>query len=187
MNKPFRARALMSAVALGALVAGCSSGSGAKAATAPPSPSPSASPSASPSPSPSPSPTPSPTPTIPPPRGAPGAWVTAVAHLGRPEIQTQTLTVNGSVVVVMRADAYTTRLVLHAGYEDPGGTGWLAGPAITEAEKPTLLAAFNGGFRLNLGQGGFLVLGRGIGAIQPGLASVVTYANGRSDIGALGT
>jgi hypothetical protein len=184
MRKPYRAFALVSALALGAVAAGCSSGSGSPTAAAPPSASASISPT--PTPTPSPSPTASPTPTIPPPRGAPGRWVTAVAHLGRPEIQTQTLTVNGSTVVVMRVDAPTTRLILHAGYEDPGGTGWLAGPSITAAERPTLLAAFNGGFRLNLGLGGFLVLGRGLGAIQPGLASVVTYADGSSDIGAWG-
>jgi hypothetical protein len=77
-------------------------------------------------------------------------------------------------------------LVLHAGYEDPGGDQWLAGAAISAAERPDVLAAFNGGFRLNLGLGGFLVLGRGAGAIQPGLASVVTYADGTSNIGTWG-
>ncbi len=181
MRQPYRARALVSVLALGAVAAGCSSGG--SSATPPP---PSASASSSQSASPSPSPTPSPTPTIPPPRGAPGAWVTAVSHLGRPEIQTQTISAGGSTVVVMRADTYTTRLVLHAGYEDPGGDQWLAGPAISAAERPDVVAAFNGGFRLNLGLGGFLVLGRGAGAIQPGLASVVTYADGTSNIGTWG-
>src|SRR4051812_29437353 len=185
MSMPSRARALACALALGVIAAGCSSGSGSKATSPPSVPSSGAS-GSSPSPSQSPSPTPKPTPTIHPPQGAPGSWVTVVAHLGRPEIQTQTVAVNGSNVVVMRADTYTTRLVLHAGYQDPGGDQWLAGPAISEAEKPTLLAAFNGGFRLNLGLGGFLVLGRGAGTIQPGLASVVTYADGASDIGAWG-
>ena len=40
--------------------------------------------------------------------------------------------------------------------------GW-PGPAISAAEQLDVLAAFNGGFRLNLGLGGFLVLGRGAG------------------------
>ncbi len=182
MRQPSRAAAFACALSICAVAAGCSSGSGSPGGAAPPVTPAASSPSATPSPS----PTPSPTPTIPPPQGAPGSWVTAVAHDSRPEIQTQTINVNGSVVVVMRADAYTTRLVLHAGYEDPGGTGWIAGPAISELEKPTLLAAFNGGFRLGLGVGGFLVLGRGLGAIQPGLASVVTYGDGTSNIGAWG-
>jgi hypothetical protein len=186
MNKPSRARGLVVALALGSLAAACSSGSGSNNGAAPASQPGGSSPSTSPSASPSPSPTPKPTPTLHPPVGAPGAWTTVVAHLGRPEIQTQTLAVNGSNVVVMRADVYTTRLVLHAGYVDPGGDGWIAGPAISAAERQDVLAAFNGGFRLNLGLGGFLVLGRGSGTIAPGLASVVTYADGTSDIGAWG-
>jgi hypothetical protein len=185
MDKPSRARGLVVALALGTLAAACSSGAGSNNA-GPPAQSSQPPASSSTSPSPSPSPTPRPTPTIHPPVGAPGAWTTVVAHLGRPEIQTQTLAVNGSNVVVMRADVYTTRLVLHAGYVDPGGDGWLAGPAISAAERQDVLAAFNGGFRLNLGLGGFLVLGRGSGTIQPGLASVVTYSDGTSDIGAWG-
>ena len=118
---------------------------------------------------------------------APGNWVTAVARNGRPEIQLQTISAGGSNVVIMRTDAPTTRLVLHAGYQDPGGEGWPAGPAISAAEKPTLLAAFNGGFRLNLGLGGFQVLGRVGSTISPGFASVVTYVDGSSEIGVWGT
>ena len=164
MKQSSRARALVSFLALGAVVAGCSSGSGSKAAAGPP--------SAPASPSRArvrvPSPTPSPTPTIPPPR-APrvldhGRRASRAARRSRP----RPLSVNGSTVVVMRADTYTTRLVLHAGYEDPGGDGWLAGPAISASRARDVLAAFNGGFRLNLGLGGFSVLGRGSGTIQPG-------------------
>ncbi len=180
-----RRRALAGGLLAVAMVASgtaaCSSGSSKPAAAG-------AKPStASPTPSASPTPTPKPTPTIPPPQGAPGAWVTAVQRAGRPEIQTQTITAGGSTVVVMRTDAPTTKLVLHAGYEDPGGTGWPNGPAISDAEKATLLAAFNGGFRLNLGLGGFEVAGRVGAPISPGFASVVTYADGTSAIGAWGT
>jgi hypothetical protein len=181
MSRHARGGAALLAVA--ALLAACSSGSGQPSAASPPAASATASTG---TPTPSPTPTTKPTPTIAPPRGAPGAWVTAVTRNGRPEIQTQTLNAGGSSVVVMRMDGPTTRLVLHAGYEDPGGQGYLAGPAVGEAEKPTLLAAFNGGFRLGLGLGGFSVLGRTTGTIQPGLASVVTYADGTSDLGVWG-
>jgi hypothetical protein len=166
-----------------AAVAACSSASGKPVGAAGATPGP----TTSVNPTPSPTPTPKPTPTIPPPQGAPGAWVTAVERNGRPEIQTQTIAAGGSTVVVMRTDAPTTKLVLHAGYEDPGGTGWPNGPAISDAEKATLLAAFNGGFRLNLGLGGFEAAGRVGAAISPGFATVVTYADGTSAIGTWGT
>ncbi len=183
MRRPGPQLRVAAALALAAVLGACSSGSGQPSAA---SPATTGSP-ASPTPRQTPTPSPKPTPTLAPPRGAPGAWVTAVTRSGRAEVQTQTLTMVGSTVVIMRLDGPTTRLVLHAGYEDPGGEGWLAGPAIGENEKPTLLAAFNGGFRLGLGLGGFSVLGRTVSTIQPGLASVVTYADGTSDIGAWGT
>jgi hypothetical protein len=172
------------ALGLTGLVA-CSSGSASPSASGSSAPSESASASASPSPTASPTPTPKPTPTLPPVRGVAGSWVTVVAHKGRPEVQTQTLTAEGSSVTVMRMDGPTTRLILHAGYQDPGGE-WLAGPAISPNERPTLVAAFNGGFNLGLGVGGFQVNGRNVGAIQPGLASVVTYTDGSSGLGAWG-
>ena len=183
------ASALTALAALLALtLAACSSGSVSKSAGgAAPKASAATSGSASASATPTPSPTPKPTPTIPPPRWGPGPWTTAVAHKGRPEVQTATVSVLGSTVVLLRTDAITTKLVLHAGYEDPGGDGWPAGSAISEPEKATLMAAFNGGFRLNLGLGGFSVQGRTFGAITPGLASVVTYTDGTSDIGQWGT
>jgi hypothetical protein len=184
-----RASAAVAAL-LALTLAACSGGSANKTAAATPEPSTAtsgATASGTPSAGSTPSPTPKPTPTIPPPRWGPGPWNTAVAYKGRPEVQTATVSVLGSTVVLMRADAITTKLVLHAGYEDPGGGGWPAGSAISEPEKATLLAAFNGGFRLSLGLGGFSVLGRNGGVISPGLASVVTYADGTSDIGLWGT
>ena len=108
-------------------------------------------------------------------------------YRGRPEIQTQTLTAGGSTVVVLRADAATTKLVQHPGYEDPGAAGWPTADQITDAEKPNLLAMFNGGFRLNLGLGGFQIGSRVGAPMQPGFASVVTYGDGSADIGLWGT
>ena len=87
----------------------------------------------------------------------------------------------------MRADPPTTKLVLHAGYEDPGGTaGWPVRRSPTPRSRrcSPLSTAASGS---NLGLGGFQVLGRGAGAIQPGLASVVTYADGTSGHRRLGT
>ncbi len=86
----------------------------------------------------------------------------------------------------MRIDAATTRLVLHPGFQDPGGYGWTTHSFVQAAERPVLLAAFNGGFKLNLGDGGMAVGARQAGVLQPGLASVVTYADGSSQIGVWG-
>lgn len=89
-------------------------------------------------------------------------------------------------MTLVRFDAASTRLVLHPGYQDPGGYGWSTHSVIQPAERPVLLAAFNGGFKLNLGDGGMAVGTRQAGVLQPGLASVVTYADGSSQIGAWG-
>ena len=82
----------------------------------------------------------------------------------------------------------STRLVLHAGYSGPGRrSAGSPDPAISEAEKPKLLAAFNGGFRLGLGLGGFLLLGRNVrrDPARPGVRR--QYADGTVGLGAWGT
>ncbi len=92
----------------------------------------------------------------------------------------------GASVTLVRFDAASTRLVLHPGYQDPGGYGWSTHSVVEPAERPVLLAAFNGGFKFNLGDGGMAVGTRQAGVLQPGLASVVTYVDGSSQIGAWG-
>lgn len=87
---------------------------------------------------------------------------------------------------MLRFDAASTRLVLHPGYQDPGGYGWTTHSVVQPEERPLLLAAFNGGFKLNLGDGGMAVGSRQAGALLPGLASVVTYTDGSSQIGEWG-
>ncbi len=101
-------------------------------------------------------------------------------------MSTRTLTADGTSVTLVRFDAASTRLVLHPGYQDPGGYGWSTHSVVQSAERPVLLAAFNGGFKLNLGEGGMAVGTRRAGALLPGLASVVTYTDGSSQIGQWG-
>jgi hypothetical protein len=50
-------------------------------------------------------------------------------------------------------------------------------------ERRRVAAAFNGGFRLNIGAGGFSSFGRTAVPLSNGLGSIVTYTNGTSDIG----
>ena len=47
-----------------------------------------------------------------------------------------------------------------------------------------LVAAFNGGFRLSTGAGGFFSYGQVGARLRDGLGSIVTYADGSTDIGA---
>jgi Phosphodiester glycosidase len=54
---------------------------------------------------------------------------------------------------------------------------------IAGLELGRVLAAFNGGFRLNVGVGGFESYGRVAAPLSDGLGSVVTYTDGTTDIG----
>jgi hypothetical protein len=75
-------------------------------------------------------------------------------------------------------------LRLHSGTTDAGSVGWRYGPSIAGLEARHLVAAFNGGFRFSYGAGGFMSYGRVAVPLRAGLASIVTYANGTTDIGA---
>ena len=79
------------------------------------------------------------------------------------------------------------RFVLHCGTQDPGRAacrGLAAGPKITRSERPRVVAAFNGGFKLSVGDGGYQQVGRVISPLRPGLASLVIYKSGSVAIGA---
>lgn len=78
------------------------------------------------------------------------------------------------------------RFALHAGYEDPGPLGFAAGPGVTAAERPKLVAAFNGGFKLSTGAGGYQQEGRVLNGLRPGLASLVIDVLGHAEVGVWG-
>ena len=89
-------------------------------------------------------------------------------------------------VTLVRMDQHHAHLALHAGTGDPGGTGWRFGPAVAGHEIHRLIMGMNGGFRFSTGSGGFESFGRVALPLRTGLASVVTYRSGRTDIGAWG-
>jgi hypothetical protein len=100
-------------------------------------------------------------------KGSPVAWISrspsgvAMLSFKQPELQ----------------------LRLHSGTTDAGTLGWRYGPVIAGLELKRLVAAFNGGFRLNAGAGGFESFGRVAAPLSDGLGSIVTYTDGTTDIG----
>ena len=80
------------------------------------------------------------------------------------------------------------RFVLHDGSGDPGPVAGLqAGPAVTGAERSQLLAAFNGGFKMSAGVGGYMQEGHVISALRPGFASLVIDRSGQARIAVWGS
>jgi hypothetical protein len=99
-------------------------------------------------------------------RGHPAAWVA-----------------QRSAVTFLRFDQSLVHLTLHAGSSDGGVAGWTYGDQISPREIHLVLAAFNGGFRLTYTDVGFSSGGHVAVALKPGLASIVTYTDGTSNIG----
>jgi hypothetical protein len=94
---------------------------------------------------------------------------------------------DGAVVTLATFTGPVT-YVLHDGSEDPGlAAGRVkAGPAVRGAERGRLLAAFNGGFKLSQGVGGYMQEGHVAAALRRGLTSLVIDQSGRARIGIWG-
>lgn len=100
-------------------------------------------------------------------RGQPAAWIA-----------------QRSGATLMRFDQSRVHLTLHSGVKDGGASGSSYGDRITAREIHLLIAAFNGGFKLTYHDVGFMS-GHHIAApLKAGLASVVTYTDGTTDVGA---
>ena len=103
-------------------------------------------------------------------------------------VVTRVRTADGSLVTVAVFSG-PVRYVLHDGSQDPGpaAAGLVrAGPAVTGAERRQLLAAFNGGFKMAAGAGGYMQEGHVISPLRPGFASLVIDRSGRARIGVWG-
>lgn len=135
--------------------------------------------------------TPPPAPKPPPPPSHPQLLPAAIATAPTP--LTPAVRWNGKVaawiertpsgVAVMRFDQSLLELHLHSGTIDAGTLGWRYGPAVAPGELTHLVAAFNGGFRLSTGAGGFEAYGRVAVGLRAGIGSIVTYTDGTTDIG----
>jgi hypothetical protein len=75
---------------------------------------------------------------------------------------------------------------LYSGSVSPGGGPYRYTAPIRPAQAATLVAAFNGGFKMNQARGGYYTEGRMIDPLRAGAASLVIYADGSVGLGAWG-
>jgi hypothetical protein len=99
----------------------------------------------------------------------------------------QVQTADGSVITIATFHG-PVQYVLHDGSEDPGPLAGpvAAGPAVTGPGRARLLAAFNGGFKLDALAGGYEQEGHVVRAIRTGLASLVIDTSGQATVGVWG-
>ena len=110
-------------------------------------------------------------------RGRPALWITYM----RPDAVHTSL-----LAGVAHLDMSSLTATLHAGTQVPGGGPWAHGAHIATADYPYVVAAFNSAFRLDNSRGGYLAEGRTVQALVPDRASLVSYADGRVDVGLWG-
>ncbi|MCL4446215.1 MAG: phosphodiester glycosidase family protein [Actinobacteria bacterium] len=76
---------------------------------------------------------------------------------------------------------------LYSGSMSPGGGPYRYTAPIQTAQATSLVAAFNGGFVMNVAGGGYYTDGRTIDPLVNGAASLVIYSNGTVNVGAWGS
>jgi hypothetical protein len=113
-------------------------------------------------------------------------WTPAVAVRGQTAVWIARVGAyheDGFTVTLLRLSQRLVTLALHAGGSQPGGAGWRHGDSIAAAERHIVVGAFNSGFEESYGAGGFEANGRVGWPLRRGLASVVIYRDGLTDIG----
>lgn len=119
-----------------------------------------------------------------------GRWQTVVTVDHRPAVRVAELRPDAShtsyVAGVLWLDPTLVRGVLQPGYHDPGGT-WAAPDLLTPPLRRTVVAVFNGGFRLNGdSHGGYYSEGRTVRPLVGGAASLVLRKDGTATVGSWG-
>jgi Phosphodiester glycosidase len=109
--------------------------------------------------------------------GRPALWLTYL----RPDAVHTSLLAGVAYLDMSRLTA-----TLHAGTDIPGGGPWAHGTRIAVSDYPYVVAAFNSAFRLDSSHGGYYAEGRTVKPLVAGRASLVTYADGRVDVGLWG-
>jgi hypothetical protein len=116
-----------------------------------------------------------------------GQWQTVGSVRGVPAIRVAYLRPDNlhtsQVSGVMWMDPTLVKGQLHPGYQDPGGT-WAATSSLTPNQRPSTIAAFNAGFRLNGdSHGGYFSEGRTAVPLVDGAASLVLSKDGTATVG----
>lgn len=97
---------------------------------------------------------------------------------------------DGTTVTLVRFRPNQVHFDLHDGATDPPSNGATLGPnggdAVSQYERPILLAAFNGGFKVTTGAGGMEVNGQVLTPLVPGMASLVVNNGAAASIGVWG-
>ncbi len=121
--------------------------------------------------------------------GGPTASATATKPPARPRAVLRHIRMPDGNRVTLALFRGPVRYVLHSGSQDPGTAALAvvhAGPSVPRRQRHRLLAAFNGGFKLSAGAGGYEQEGHVISRLRRGLASLVIDRSGQASIGVWG-
>jgi hypothetical protein len=119
-----------------------------------------------------------------------GSWHAAGRLVGAiPAIYETTLVPPGGSqpAGVAWMDTHLLSARLYSGSVSPGKGPFHFTAPIQPAYARTLVAAFNGGFVMNVAHGGYYTEGRVVDPLRVGAASLVIYANGGVTVGAWGS
>ncbi|MGH9065586.1 MAG: N-acetylmuramoyl-L-alanine amidase, partial [Acidimicrobiales bacterium] len=79
-------------------------------------------------------------------------------------------------------DSPATRLALYAGTAEPSGS-WPDQGSVAPAQQPSLIAAFDSGFKIYVYGTGWWYQGRAAEPLRAGMASLVVFTNGTATVG----
>ena len=115
-----------------------------------------------------------------------GQWRPAGRRVdGRAAVYETTLQEAGSPEATAGVAWMDLRLLsatLYSGPESPGDGPWLYSSPVQGAQAQTLVAAFNGGFKIKDSEGGYYDYGQTVVPLRNGSASFVIYANGTATV-----
>ncbi len=125
-----------------------------------------------------------------PPLAGEGTWSPAGRRVaGVPAIYETTLVPPGGTqpAGIAWMDTRLLSARLYSGSVSPGGGPYAYTAPIQPAQAASLVAAFNGGFIMNVAGGGYYTEGRVVDPLVVGAASLVIYAGGGVTVGAWGS